>query len=69
MEKDYKRTQDDFYRMQLDNAAVHHQANRENMLRVYHSYLGSTPGSKKAIRELCDQIPFNVTKTEVETTV
>ncbi|CAF2387662.1 unnamed protein product [Rotaria sp. Silwood2] len=68
-EKDYKRTQDDFYRMQLDNAAGNPKVNRENMVRVYHSYLGTTPGSKKALRDLCDQIPLNATKTTVEATV
>ncbi|CAF1064509.1 unnamed protein product [Rotaria sordida] len=68
-EKDYKRTHDDFYRMKLDNAASHTPINRDNMVRVYHSYLGTTPGSKKAVRDLCDQIPLNATKTTVETTV
>ncbi len=67
-DKDYKRTHDDFYRMQLDSAASHRKTNREHMLRVYHSYLGTTPGSKKALRDLCDQIPLNATKTTVETT-
>ncbi|CAF0819854.1 unnamed protein product [Rotaria sp. Silwood1] len=68
-EKDYKRTQEDFFRMQLDNAAGHSPTHRENMVRVYHSYLGTTPGSKKALRDLCDQIPLNATKTTVEATV
>ncbi|CAF3373219.1 unnamed protein product [Rotaria sp. Silwood1] len=68
-EKDYKRTQADFFRMQLDNAAGHSPTHRENMVRVYHSYLGTTPGSKKALRDLCDQIPLNATKTTVEATV
>lgn len=67
-EKDYKRTQNDFYRMQLDSAVGYHPSNREHMVRVYHSYLGTTPGSKKAIRDLCHQIPLNATKTSVEAT-
>jgi hypothetical protein len=65
MEKDYKRTRDDFYRMQLDNVAGYHETNRENMIRAYHSYLENTPGSKKALRDLCEQIPLNATKTTV----
>jgi hypothetical protein len=69
MEKDYKRTQDDFYRMQLDNVNGYHQSNRDNMVRVYHSYLENTPGSKKALRQLCSQISLNSTKTTAETTV
>jgi hypothetical protein len=51
--------------MQLDNVA----GDRENMIRTYNSYLPNTPGSKKALRELCEQIPLNATKTTVEGTV
>ncbi|CAF3476945.1 unnamed protein product [Rotaria sp. Silwood1] len=69
MEKDYKRTHDDLYRMQLDDMDSYHESNRDNMLHVYHSYLENTPGSKKALRELCDQIgPLN-TKSSVDTKV
>lgn len=56
MQKDYVRTRDDLYRMQLDDLEGYHQSNRDNMVRVYHSYLQNTPGSKKALRELCDQL-------------
>ena len=42
--------------MQLDHLEGYHESNRDNMVRVYHSYLENTPGSKKALRELCDQI-------------
>ena len=55
--------------MQLDNLSGYHQSNRDNMLQVYHSYLENTPGSKKAVRELCDRIAVNNTKSSVETTV
>ncbi|CAF0753759.1 unnamed protein product [Rotaria sp. Silwood1] len=69
MEKDYKRTHDDLYRMQLDDMDSYHESNRDNMLHVYHSYLENTPGSKKALRELCDRIgPLN-TKSSVDTKV
>jgi len=65
IEKDYKRTRNDFYRMQLDNVDEYHESNRENMVRTYHSYLENTIGSKKALRELIEQIPTNSTKTTV----
>ncbi len=52
--------------MQLDNVAGYHESNRDNMIRTYHSYLENTPGSKKALRDLCEQIPSNATKTSVE---
>lgn len=68
IEKDYKRTNDDIYRMQLDNLAGYHESNRNNMVQVYHSYLENTPGSKKAIRELCDRVAVNNTKSSVQTT-
>jgi hypothetical protein len=59
VEKDYRRTRNDLYRMQLDNVAGYREGNRDNMVRVYHSYLENTPGSKKALREVCDQITAN----------
>ena len=65
-EKDYQRTHNDLYRMQLDNVDAYHKSNRENMLRVYHSYLENTPGSKKALRELCDQISPKTGKSDVK---
>lgn len=61
VEKDYRRTRNDLYRMQLDNVAGYREGNRDNMVRVYHSYLENTPGSKKALREVCDQITANNT--------
>jgi hypothetical protein len=56
--------------MQLDNLNGYHKSNRDNMVRVYHSYLENTPGSKKALRELCDQIaPKSKTESSVEASV
>ena len=52
--------------MQLDNVAGYHESNRDNMVRTYHSYLQNTPGSRRALLELCEQIPLNATKTTVE---
>ena len=68
-DKDYKRTRDDFYRMQLDNLEGYHESNRENMLQIYHSYLENTPGSKKAIRELCARAPLNASKSSLNNKV
>ncbi|CAF0829675.1 unnamed protein product [Adineta ricciae] len=65
-EKDYQRTHNDLYRMQLDNVDAYHKSNRDNMLRVYHSYLENTPGSKKALRELCDQLSPKNGKSDVK---
>ncbi|CAF1409527.1 unnamed protein product [Adineta ricciae] len=65
-EKDYQRTHNDLYRMQLDNVDAYHKSNRDNMLRVYHSYLENTPGSKKALRELCDQLSPKTGKSDVK---
>lgn len=66
-DKDYQRTRDDFYRMELDNLEGYHESNRENMLRTYHSYLENTPGSKKALRELCARVPLNASKPSINT--
>lgn len=68
-QQDYKRTHDDLYRMQLDDLESYHESNRDNMLRVYHSYLENTPGSKKALQELCQQLSARETKSSVDTTV
>lgn len=53
--------------MQLDNLDAYHESNRSNMLKVYHSYLENTPGSKKALQELCDQIAPKKTTSPVKT--
>lgn len=55
--------------MELDNINAYHQSSRENMLRVYHSYLENTPGSKKAVRELVERLAGSNTKQSLDTTV
>jgi len=55
--------------MQLDNLSAYHESNRDNMLQLYRSYLENTPGSKKALRELCDQIAPKYAKPPVKTAV
>ena len=64
IDKDYKRTREDIYRMQLDDMKSYHQSNRDNMVQIYHSYLENTPGSKKALQELCDQLPSTEMKND-----
>lgn len=51
VDKDYKRTKDDFYRMELDKLDDVHPLNRPHMRKAYFAYLQNTPGSKKAITE------------------
>lgn len=66
MQKDYKRTRDDVYRMQLDNLDAYHESNRANMLGVYHAYLENTPGSRKALREMSGQMSPKTPKSNVK---
>ncbi|RUS76164.1 hypothetical protein EGW08_016076, partial [Elysia chlorotica] len=49
--EDYERTQQDFYRMELDKLDQVHPINRKHMTSAYFAYLQNTPGSKKAINE------------------
>ena len=51
VDSDYKRTKEDFYRMELDKLDDVHPLNRPHMRKAYFAYLQNTPGSKKAITE------------------
>lgn len=51
VDKDYKRTKDDFYRMDLDKIEEIHPMNRPHMRKAYFAYLQNTPGSRKAVSE------------------
>ncbi|XP_012942745.2 uncharacterized protein LOC106012931 [Aplysia californica] len=51
VDEDYRRTQQDFYRMELDKLDEVHPVNRKHMRSAYFAYLQNTPGSKKAITE------------------
>ena len=51
IDSDYKRTKDDFYRMDLDKLDEIHPMNRTHMRKAYFAYLQNTPGSKKAVTE------------------
>lgn len=51
LDSDYKRTRNDFYRMDLDRLDEIHPTNRQHMRKAYFAYLQNTPGSKKAINE------------------
>jgi len=48
--KDYQRTKQDFYRMELDKLdEVPGDQNRRNLRLAYHAYLKNTPGSRQAL--------------------
>ncbi|KAK6959680.1 halomucin [Biomphalaria glabrata] len=51
IKEDYTRTQQEFYRMELDRLDQVHPVNRKHMTGVYFAYLQNTPGSKKAVTE------------------
>lgn len=63
--KDYKRTKDDFYRMDLHKLDEIHPLNRPHMRRTYFAYLQNTPGSRKAIKD-CVKTLENEEGTETE---
>jgi hypothetical protein len=60
LEKDFKRTTQDFYRMELDRLYIMKPESRSSIHRTYNAYLHNTPGSKKAIQE-CIAIARNKT--------
>lgn len=50
LKKDYARTKQDFYRMELDKLdEVPGDLNRRNLRLAYHAYLKNTPGSRQAL--------------------
>lgn len=51
VEFDYKRTKNDFYRMELHKLRDIHPLNRGNMKAAYFAYLQNTPGSTKALKD------------------
>ena len=51
IDEEYKRTKDDYYRMELDKVEEYHPSNRANMRATYFAYLQNNPGSRKAIYE------------------
>lgn len=51
IDQDYKRTKNDFYRMELDKMEELHPSSRPNMRSAYFAYLQNTPGSRKAVYE------------------
>ena len=60
-EEDRNRTINDFYRMNLDDTMENGQ-----MKQVYRTYLGNTPGSKKALEELLNKNSENGHKQSVQ---
>ncbi|XP_060085735.1 myosin-10-like [Ylistrum balloti] len=66
--KDYKRTKDDFYRMDLHKLDEIHPLNRQHMRKTYFAYLQNTPGSRKAVKD-CVKTLDNEPETNKETPV
>lgn len=60
VDSDYRRTKDDFYRMDLDKLDEVHPINRPHMRKAYFAYLQNTPGSKKAITECVRSLDTSV---------
>ena len=51
MDADYKRTQQDFYRMDLDRLDQVAPTSRRHLTATYMAYLQNTPGSRRAVSE------------------
>ncbi|XP_071941040.1 uncharacterized protein [Antedon mediterranea] len=51
-QKDYTRTKQDWSRMELFKLKELHEINREHMRMTCNAYLGTSPGSRKAVEEL-----------------
>ena len=51
VDRDYVRTKQDFYRMELDRFDAYHPKNRHRMKMTYKAYLQNTPGSRKALND------------------
>lgn len=49
---DYTRTKQDWYRMELEELKNINEVNRGHMQLTCHTYLGTSPGSKKAVASL-----------------
>lgn len=49
-EAEYKRTKQDFYRMELDRMEDYHPSSRPMMRKTYFAYLQNNPGSKRAVK-------------------
>ncbi|XP_070534249.1 uncharacterized protein [Ptychodera flava] len=52
VKKDYQRTRQDWTRMELDELKKINPVNREHMKITCNAYLGTSPGSKKAVTSL-----------------
>ncbi|KAL3892451.1 hypothetical protein ACJMK2_004656 [Sinanodonta woodiana] len=62
MKKDYKRTKEDFYRMELDRLNEIHKRSRPHMRQAYFAYLQNTPGSREAIYDCMVESGFTKKK-------
>jgi len=70
IEQDYKKTKEDFYRMDLDRLDEIHPSNRRHMRKTYFAYLQNTPGSRKAVTECVkDLYPESESETKPKSPV
>lgn len=56
VDQDYKRTQQDFYRMDLDRLDHVAPNNRRHLTSTYMAYLQNTPGSRRAVTECVQRL-------------
>lgn len=68
VDSDYKRTKDDFYRMDLDKLDEIHPMNRPHMRKAYFAYLQNTPGSRKAVTECVRSLDTTVKQDQPQPT-
>ena len=65
MKKDYNKTKQDFYRMELDKLQeMRPTYNRPSMVNTYNAYLQNTPGSKQALTDCIAGIEARLLKDE-----
>lgn len=65
VKKDYTKTKNDFYRMELDKLnEMRPTYNRPSMVNTYNAYLKNTPGSKQALNDCISGIEANLLKDQ-----
>lgn len=65
LKKDYTKTKNDFYRMELDKLnEMRPTYNRPSMINTYNAYLQNTPGSKQALDDCISGIESKLLKDQ-----
>lgn len=65
VKKDYTKTKNDFYRMELDKLnEMRPTYNRPSMVNTYNAYLKNTPGSKQALDDCISGIQASLLKDQ-----